>query len=83
MSDWIFVKVHTHGAPDTQGASLLGEPGRAMHEALARYNDGMRFALHYVTAREMFNIALSAMDGHRGDPNEYRDYVLPPPPIAS
>lgn len=82
--DWVFVKVHTHGAPDAHGASLLGEPGRAMHAALtSRYNDGTHFALHYVTAREMFNIALSAIDGRRGDPNEYRDYLLPPPPIAS
>lgn len=82
--DWIFVKVHTHGAPDAQGASLLGKPGRAMHRALSsRYNDGKRFALHYVTAREMFNIAMSAIDGCSGDPNAYRDYVLPPPPIAS
>jgi hypothetical protein len=29
--DWLFVKVHTHGAPDAQAASLLGEPGRALH----------------------------------------------------
>lgn len=84
VPDWIFVKVHTHGAPEAQCASLLGAPGRAMHEALlARYNDGKRFALHYVTAREMFNIARAAIDGHRGNPNEYRDYLLPPPPIAS
>ena len=81
---WTFVKVHTHGAPDTQSMSLLGEPGRALHQALtARYNDGKRFALHYVTAREMFNLAMAAIDGHQGDPNQFRDYLLPPPPIAS
>lgn len=84
MPDWIFVKVHTHGAPAAQAASLLGGPGRAMHEALrARCNDGIRSALHYVTAREMFNIAVAAMAGFRGNPTEYRDYHLPPPPIAS
>ncbi|HEY4103185.1 MAG TPA: hypothetical protein VGM44_04810, partial [Polyangiaceae bacterium] len=32
--DWIFVKLHTHGAPDAQAESLLGQPGRALHEAL-------------------------------------------------
>lgn len=84
VPEWIFVKVHTHGAPDHQARSLLGAPVRAMHSALrARCNDGARFALHYVTAREMFNIALSAMAGCRGDPNDYRDYHFPPPPIAS
>lgn len=82
--DWIFVKVHTHGAPEAQAESLLGEPGRAMHRALtSHYNDGKRFALHYVTAREMFNIARAGMDGCSGNPNLYRDYVLPPPPVAS
>ena len=54
-----------------------------MHQALARdYNDGRRWALHYVTAREMFNIAIAAMEGHTGDPGQYRDHVIPPPPVA-
>ena len=84
LPEWIFVKVHTHGAPEAQAASLLGDPGRTMHRELtSRYNDGRRFALHYVTAREMYNIALAAIAGRRGNPNAYRDYSLPPPPVAS
>jgi hypothetical protein len=81
--EWIYVKVHTHGAPETQARSLLGEPGRALHRALRRYNDGKRFVLHYVSAREMFNIALAGMSGLRGNPDEFRDHVLPPPPVAA
>ncbi|HVJ91279.1 MAG TPA: hypothetical protein VM580_15855 [Labilithrix sp.] len=82
--EWVFVKLHTHGAPDKQGASLLGEGGRRLHEILTtHYNDGRRFILHYVTAREMFNIAIAAMEGKSGDPNAYRDHVLAPPPVAS
>ena len=82
--EWVFVKVHTHGAPEKQAESLLGEPGRWMHETLAReYNDGACWVLHYVTAREMFNIAMAAMQGCDGDPGLYRDWVLPPPPILS
>jgi hypothetical protein len=81
--DWVFVKVHTHGAPEKQAASLLGEGGHMMHaELCSRYNDGRRWRLHYVTAREMYNIAVAAMDGKAGDPGAYRDYVLPPPPVA-
>jgi hypothetical protein len=80
--EWVFVKVHTHGAPEKQGASLLGEGGRRLHEALARYNDGTRFSLHYVTAREMYNVACAAMDGKAGSPADYYDYVIPPPPVA-
>jgi hypothetical protein len=82
--EWIFVKLHTHGAPEQQAASLLGKPGRAMHELLTQeYNDGRRYVLHYVTAREMYNIARAGMDGRAGDPNEYRDYALSPPPVAA
>jgi hypothetical protein len=81
--DWVFVKLYTHGAQEKQAGSLLGEAGRALHrELVGHYNDGIRWKLHYVTARELFNIALAAMDGHQGDPNDYRDYELAPPPIV-
>lgn len=81
--DWIFVKVYTHAAPEGTAESYLGEGGRMLHEELtSRYNDGERHVLHYVTAREMYNIAMAAMDARSGDPNDYRDYVLPPPPAA-
>jgi hypothetical protein len=80
--EWVFVKVHTHGAPEAQAGALLGEGGRALHRALARYNDGRRWVLHYVTAREMFNIALAAMAGRSGDPESFRDEALPRPPVA-
>jgi hypothetical protein len=80
--EWVFVKVHTHGAPEANAASLLGEPGRALHRALAEMCDGRDLILHYATAREMFNIARAAMDGKSGDPAAWRDHVLPPPPVA-
>lgn len=80
--DWIFVKVHTHGAPEREAESLLGDGGRAMHDALRAFDDRGRTFLHYVTAREMFNIARAAMDGRTGNPGLYRDHVLPPPPVA-
>jgi hypothetical protein len=81
--DWVFVKVHTHGAPELAAASLLGAGGLVMHRALAAYNDGRAYVLHYVTAREMFNIAIACMEGATGNPIEYRDHVLPPPPVAT
>lgn len=81
--DWVFVKLHTHGAPDGEGASLLGAGGHTLHEVLTQqYNDGTKWILHYVTAREMYNIAMAAMDGKYGNPNAYRDHVLPPPPVV-
>jgi hypothetical protein len=76
---WIFVKVYTHGAPEAQAAALLGEGGRVLHEALATFNDGREHSLHYVTAREMYNVAMAAMEGKKGNPADYYDHVLPPP----
>ncbi len=81
--EWVFVKLHTHGAPDRQAASLLGTGGHELHRVLTtEYNDGANWILHYVTAREMFNIAIAAMEGKTGNPNAYRDHVLAPPPAA-
>jgi hypothetical protein len=81
--EWVFVKVHTHGAPEHNAQVLLGQETRALHEALARrYNDGERWRLHYVTAREMYNIAMAAMEGRAGDPGQYRDHLIAPPPVA-
>jgi hypothetical protein len=81
--EWTFVKVHTHGAPERQRASLLGDGGRSLHQALTQhFNDGRRWKLHYVTAREMYNVARAAIDGRSGDPAAFRDYLLPLPPVA-
>jgi hypothetical protein len=80
--EWVFVKVHTHGAPEKQAAEVLGDGWRKLHDALTtQYNDGRRWVLHYVTAREMYNVAIAAMDGKTGNPGEYRDYLLKPPPV--
>jgi hypothetical protein len=81
--DWVFVKVHTHGAPERNAATLLGASWHALHSALAKYNDGHKWHLHYVTAREMYNIAKAAMNGAEGDPGKFRDYEILPPPILA
>jgi phage gpG-like protein len=82
--EWVFVKVYTHGAPEKQAGSLLHDGGHSLHRALtSHYNDGKDWVLHYVSAREMYNIAMAAMDGKVGNPNDYRDYNLPPPPVKS
>jgi hypothetical protein len=78
--NWVFVKIHTHGTQDEDMDTLLGPAMDAMHEHLERhYNDGERYVLHYVTAREAYNIARAAEAGHDGNPALYRDFELPPP----
>jgi len=81
--EWVFVKVHTHGSPEPEAASLLGQGGHRLHQTLTGlFNDGDDWVLHYVSAREMYNIAVAAMEGRSGNPAQYRDYRLPPPPVA-
>ena len=75
--------MHTHGAKEANAGPLLGEAGRRLHQYLgARYNDGRNWILHYVTAREMYNIAMAAIEGASGDPGLHRDHVVGPPPVV-
>jgi hypothetical protein len=75
--EWIFIKVHTHGAKESNAGVLLGSAGSDFHAAIGReYNDGRRYRLHYVTAREMTNIIHAAEAGEAGDAGRFRDYRL-------
>ncbi|MFZ0871138.1 MAG: hypothetical protein WAM90_10480 [Rhodanobacter sp.] len=79
--EWVFVKVHTHGTQERDMDTLLGDAAHAMHAHLeSAYNDGKQYVLHYVTAREVYNIIKAAEAGEVGNPHAYRDYALPPPP---
>lgn len=76
---WIFVKVHTHGALPGDKEIWLGHDIDKMFSYLERkYNDGKDYILHYVTAREAYNIVKAAEDGLKGNPNNYRDYKVKP-----
>lgn len=78
--EWMFVKVHTHGCRNED--VFLGESMNRAHDYLGSvYNDGKSWVLHYVTAREMYNIARAAEDGKTGNPGQYRDYEVLRPPI--
>lgn len=81
--DWVFVKIHTHGTQERDMDTLLGDQMDRMHVYLeSRYNDGERYVLHYVTARETYNIIKAAEAGLTGNPGAYRDYELPAPPAS-
>ncbi len=82
--EWVFVKVHTHGTQERDMDTLLGPAMHAMHEHLERaYNDGKDYVLHYVSARECYNIIKAAEAGKSGDPGAWRDFALPPPPMRA
>ena len=73
--EWVFIKLHTHGGLPRNMATLLGDPMRRFYDhLLSNYNDGAKFRLHFVTAREMVNILHAAEAGQSGDAGSYRNY---------
>ncbi len=75
--DWFFVKLHTHGAPEPNQQVLLGPPMVHFHQMLARRaHDNPRFHFHYVTAREMYNLARAAAAGWTGSVADARNHEL-------
>jgi hypothetical protein len=76
--EWTFVKLHSHGAPEKNARIMLGEPMAKLHEALGKLRAQGHWEVHYVTAREMYNVARAAMDGKAGSPAEYFDYEVQP-----
>jgi hypothetical protein len=86
LPEWIFVKLHTHGAQDANAGALLEGGLEALWGELERrYNDGHRFRLHYVTAFEMYYLITQAERGITGDPGDLltalreRDRLFRPP----
>jgi hypothetical protein len=78
--DWVFIKVHGHGGGDQRDADeMLGpELDTALSYMEKQYNDGTRYLLHYITAREAYNLVRAAVDNKTGDPRQYYDYAIPP-----
>lgn len=75
--DWYFVKLHAHGAPERDRDTLLGPAMIAFHRALQqRAERDPRFFVHYVTAREMYNLARAAEAGWAGTVADARDFEL-------
>src|SRR5262245_23678772 len=78
--DWVFVKVFAHSISSDQDADAALGPAidQALSYVESRYNDGTHYVLHYVTAREAYNLARAAADGVSGDPRHYFDYIVGP-----
>ncbi|MFB3926734.1 MAG: hypothetical protein ACE14T_11840 [Syntrophales bacterium] len=77
--EWVFIKLHCHGGQEDDYDVLLGKSAHKMFSYLEEnFNDGEACRLHYVTAREMFNIIKAAEDGRSGNPSQYRDYAVKP-----
>jgi hypothetical protein len=63
--NWLFVKLHTHGAQEANAGMLLGEPMRRFHLDLHAFAlENPQFRIYYVTAREMADLVRQAELGH-------------------
>jgi hypothetical protein len=75
--EWIFIKVFCHGTQEADTDALLGAEADAMFRYLeGKYNNRIEYRLHYVNAREMYNIVKAAEAGKDGDPSAYRDFII-------
>jgi hypothetical protein len=79
--EWLFIKMWGHGASsdDEVADNLIGGTfERALEHLEKTYNDGQQYILHYVTAREAYNVARAAAAGLSGNPIKYYSYEVKP-----
>ena len=77
--EWIFIKLYCHGFFRFDPEATIGDTMRRfLEDALDRADRTGDFKLHFASARETFNIAMAAIEGKEGNPNDYRDYKLKP-----
>lgn len=78
-TDWIFIKLYAHGFFDHDQSVSIGEGARRLFSKIVESGEKSgSYSTHFVSAREMFNIATAAIDGKDGDPNSFRNYALLP-----
>ncbi len=75
--NWVFIKLHTHGVQHME-SFLSSQLDQMFSDLESKYKkDGYR--LHYVSAREAYNLVKAAEAGKTGNPNDYRDFVIGKP----
>ncbi len=75
--EWVFVKLHAHGLQHHE--ILLGGELDAALTAIERFCRDHDIVLHYIVAREAYNLVKAAERGLDGPPEGYFDLVIPPP----
>ena len=80
--NWVIVLPHAHSAPGQYRNALMSGAMQNLWSSLERSCRDSRTRLHYVTARETYNIVRAAESGCTGNPNDYRDFEIPRPQNA-
>lgn len=79
--EWVFIKLHSHGIQSEE--HILDKHLTVMLSDLKNTCNEQNLSLHYVTAREAYNIVKAAEDGLTGNPELYRNYRIPPPRVRA
>lgn len=74
--EWLFIKLHTHGMQSEK--TFLGDGLQAMCKDFEKLSHNKK-RIHFVTAREAFNVVQAAIDGKAGSPFEFIDYCIKSP----
>ena len=73
--DWLFIKLHCHGLAAGEESALVGPSvQRFLQDLVEDSGNGTEYHVHFVTLREMVNIALAACEGRDANPGDWRDY---------
>jgi hypothetical protein len=74
---WSFIKLYCHGFfKFDQDATIGPAVRRFWTQVLELAEKTGSFKVHFVSAREAFNIVTAAVEGKQGNPHQYRDYQL-------
>ncbi len=77
--DWIFVKLYCHGFFDQDQSDCIGEGAkRFFGEMVESTERSGNMKIHFASAREAYNMVRAAMAGKRGQPGDFRNYLLTP-----
>jgi hypothetical protein len=75
--EWVFIKVYSHGVQSEK--EILDKHLEQMLSDIESISKERMISLHYVTAREAYNIVKAAEAGLGGNPEFYRNYKIPLP----
>lgn len=76
-SDWVFIKLYCHGFFDHDQSYCIGEDARRLFSEIIEHGDKSgKYSVHFASAREAFNMVWAAIDGKKGNPNDFRNYRL-------
>lgn len=74
--EWVFIKLYSHGFFEWDQDAMIGEQMRRFMGEVLEFAGRSDLKIHFASAREVFNMVMAAVDGHSGNPHDYRDYKL-------